>query len=313
MTHYKNHSIEIQDTADASATIIGSITQADLPIDSEVLREETGGSVYPDQLSVVSQKPRVTFTTYDLPKVIDAFGLVGRLMTEDTGKVGFQLYQSQYSDGGTIVSGANHRGLQFPYSFGRINTISVSHRQDATVESEVVAIYDKSSDPIVIQASQALPTLPTSPGRWTLYSLDVGRQSIGCKTQLDIDFGFSVDAYGCDDDIWDTHMDVSQISPTVTITSLDPTNFSDSKVALEGLKGTHANSKIVLKKRTPSQATYIDDATAEHIEITFAGVILATSAHSASGNAKGQSTFRIDVDYDGTNAPFVFDTAYPIV
>lgn len=313
MTHYKNHSIEIQDSADVSAVIVGSLSQVDLPIDSEVIKDETGGKSYPDQVSIVSQKPRMSFNTFDLPKVITAFGLAGRLLTKDTGKVGIGAYQAQYSNGGTVVSGANHRRLSFALSHARINRLSVSHRQNAQAECEAVALYDATNDPVVIEVSKSLPTLPASPGRWTLSAIDVGGNSISCNTQVDIDFGINVDSYGCDDDIWDTHLDVTQVHPTVTITSLDPTNFSDSKVILEGLIGTHANSKIVLRERTPSQATYKADGNSTHIEITFAGVIHATSAHSASGNSKAQASFKIEVDYDGTNAPFLFDTAYNIV
>lgn len=313
MTHYKNHSIEIQDSTDLSAVIVGSLSQVDLPIDSEVIKDETGGKSYPDQISIVSQKPRLTFSTFDVTKAITAFGLGGRLLTDGTGKVGIGMYQAQYSNGGSVVAGANHRRLAFALSHARINRLSVSHRQNAQAECEAVAIYDGTNDPVVIEVSQSLPTLPASSGRWTIASIDVGGNSISCNTQVDIDFGISVDSYGCDDDIWDTHLDVTQVHPTVTITSLNTQNFSDSNVILEGLIGTHANSKIVLKERTASQATYKADNNSTHIEITFAGVIHATSAHSASGNSKAQASFKIDVDYDGTNAPFVFDTAYNIV
>jgi hypothetical protein len=308
MGHYKNHSITIQDTADSSAVVIGSLTQVSTPIDHEVIKDETGGKAYPDQISIVSQKPRVAFTSFDLPKIITAFGLNGRLLTAASPKLGFALHQAFYNDGGVIASGSNHRRLTLPKSFSRVNRISVSHRQNATAECEAVAIYDGTNDPIVIEGTVAVPTLPASAGRWTLSDMEVDDISIGCKTQLDIDFGFNVDAYGCDDEIWDSHLDVTQIHPMITITSLDPTNFADAKVLLEGLVGAHADSKLILRKRTSKQASYVADATEEHISITFSGVILATDAHNASGNSKASSTFRIEVDYDGTNAPFVFDT-----
>lgn len=311
MSHYTNHSIVVQDDADASATVIGSLTSVSAPIDQEVLKEETAGQVYPEQISVVSQKPRATFNSFDLPKVIDAFGLLGRKVVEGTGKPGFAITQAKY-DNGALVSGSNHRRLKFPLSHSRINRLSVSHRQDAQVECETVAIYDGSNDPVVIEGSQALPSLPSSPGRWTIGAVQVGGQAITCKIQLDIDFGFSVDAFGCDDEHWDSHFHVNQAAPQISITSLDPENFSDSKVILEGLVGTHANTKIVLKKRTASQASYVADATAEHIEITLAGVILVTDAHNASGNQKAQSTYQVEAAWDGSNAPLLFDTAYAI-
>lgn len=306
MAHYKNHSIVVQDNADSASVIIGSLTQVSTPIDSEVLKEETGGKAYPDQISVVSQKPRCSFTTFDLPKVITAFGLNGRYVIDGVAKPGFAITQAQYGNGGVVVSGTNHRRLRFARSYNRINRISVSHRQDAQAECESVAVWDSTNDPVVIEASQALPTLPASPGRWTIHALSVGGIDILCNTQVDIDFGISVDAFGCDDEIYDTHVDVTQIAPMVTITSLDPTNFADAKVLLEGLIGTQANSSLILRERVAHQAAYKANDASTHIKIDFAGVLLATDAHNASGNSKAQSTFRMEVAYDGTNAPFVF-------
>lgn len=311
MAHYANHSISTQDDADSAATIIGSLTQVSAPIDQEVVKDETAGSAYVDQISIVSQKPRCTFSTFDLPKVITKLGFGGFAAVEGVGKPGFALYQAQYANG-ALVSGSNHRRLRFAKSHTRINRFSVSHRQDAQAECESVATYDGSNDPIIIEGSQALPTLPGTPGRWTLSSFEIGGNTISCNIQIDIDFGFSVDAFGCDDDIWDTHFHINKIMPMINITSLDPTNFSDSNVILEGLVGTQANSKIVLRKRTPHQATYIDDATDEHISIEFAGVILPTEAHNASGNQKAQSSFQVEIAYDGINNPFVFDTTHAI-
>lgn len=314
MAHYTNHSISIQDSADASATIVGSLTSVSAPIDNEVLKEETAGSAFVDQISVVSQKPRIAFNSFDLPKLISKLAVsnfTGFVATEDVGKPGIALYQALYSDH-QLASGSTHRRLRFAKSHTRVNRISVAHRQDAQIECESVAIYDGSNDPVLIEGSQALPTLPASPGRWTIGSVNIGGNAISCNIQLDFDFGVSVDAFGCDDDIWDTEFHVQQTAPTVTITSLDPTNFSDSKVILEGLVGTQANTIIVLKKRTPHHASYVDDATEEHIRINFAGVILASDAHNASGNSKAQSNFQVEVAYDGTNNPFVFDTTHAI-
>jgi hypothetical protein len=311
MTHYANHSISIQDDADSDASIVGSLTQVGAPIENEVLKDQTGGRVYPEQITIASQKPRMTFNTFDLPKVIDGLGLIGRLLQDGSGKPGIALYQAKYGNG-SLASGSVHRRLRFPRSHARINRISVSHRQDAQAECEAVALWDATNDPVMIEGSQALPTLPSSPGRWTIGSLTVGSEVIGCKIQVDIDFGIQVDPFSCDSSVWDDHFHINQIAPMITITSLDPENFSDSAVILEGLIGTQANSRLVLRKRTASQASFVADATAEHISINFAGVIMATDAHNASGNQKAQSTFRIETAWDGTNAPFVFDTTYAI-
>lgn len=311
MTHYANHSIVVQDTADSAAVVIGSVTQVNVPVDNEILKDQTGGTAYVEQVSVVGQKPKATFNSYDLPKVINAFGLTGRLLTEGASKPGFAIYQAKYGNGG-VVSGSNHRRLRFPLSHNRINRISVSHRQDAQCECESVALWDGTNNPLLIEGTQALPSLPASSGRWTINSVVVESIEIACNIQVDIDFGISVDPFGCDSDVWDTHFHVNQIAPMVNITSLDPENFAALKVPLAGLVGTQVNSKILLRKRTPNKGTFVADATEEHISINFAGIILPIDVHSASGNQKAQSTFRIEAIWDGTNAPFVFDTTAAI-
>lgn len=308
MTHYANHSISIQDTADSSATIVGSLTQVGAPIENEVLKEQTGGRYYPEQITVASQKPRMTFNSFDLPKLIDGLGLTGRLLQDGVSKPGIALYQAKY-DNGVLASGSVHRRLRFARSHTRINRISISHRQDAQVEVESVALWDGTNDPTQIEISQALPTLPSTPGRWTIGNLVVGGVSIGCKIQIDIDLGIQVDAFACDSSVWDDHFHINQIAPTITVTTLDPTNFASAAVILKGLIGTQANSSLYLRKRTASQASFVANATAEHIKINFAGVILPNDVHNASANQKAQASFKIETAWDGTNAPLVFTTA----
>lgn len=311
MTHYTNHSVVVQDTADSAAVVIGSLTQVSAPIDTEVLKDQTGGRFYPEQITIASVKPRLTFNTYDLPKAIDGFGLTGRLLQDAVSKPGIALIQQKHNNG-SVASGSVHRRLRMPRSHARINRLTVSHRQDAQAECEAVALWDGTNDPLEIEGSQALPTLPASQGRWTLHSVVVESATIECNIQVDIDFGIQIDAFGCDSDLFDTHLHLNQIAPMINITSLDPENFADAKAKLTGLVGTQVNSKIVLRKRTPSQASFVADATAEHISINFAGVIVPVDVHNASANQKAQSTFRIETAWDGTNAPLVFDTTYAI-
>ena len=312
MTHYTNHSVSIQDTTDVSAVIVGSLTSASAPIEQEVQSNATAGRFYPEQISVVSQKPKIGFSSYDLPKVIDALGVTGRLLTEAVGtKPGIALYQAKYNDS-VISAGATHRRLQFPKSFAMIRRITCSHRQDAVIEAEALAIFDATNNPVVIGVSQALPTLPGSPGRWTLDAVVIGGFTIDCNIQVDIDFGVTAPSFGCDSDIWDTHLNVDEIKPMISITSLDPESFAAAKVPLIGKAGAHADCKITFRKRLESQAGYVASATAEHISITADGVMLVEDAHNATGNQRAQTMLKMHCRFDDTNAPLLFDTTYAL-
>lgn len=309
MTHYKNHTIEVQDTGDVSPVIIGSITDASAPIEQDIQSDSTAGTYYPQQIQVVNQKPVFRFTTLDIPKVVTAFGLIGRDVTSAAGKIGVCMYQALYNNS-AISAGSTHRRLVFDNSYNMIRRISVSHRQDAQAECESMAIWDKTNNPVVIGENVALPTLPVSPGRWTIASVAIGSKTITCNVQVDIDFGITAEMFGCDSDIWDTHLNLDDIKPRINITSLDPSNFGASQVPLIGLAGTHANTVIKLRKRiTTGLASFVTDATAEHITITAAGILQVTEAMNASGNKQGQTSLELHCTYDGTNAPLVFDTA----
>jgi len=312
MTHYKNHTIEVQDAADSAAVIIGSLLDASVPIEQDVQSDSVAGTFYPQQIQVVNQKPAFRFNTLDIPKVVTAFGVTGRTVVSDTGKIGVAMYQAQYANS-SLVAGSSHRRLIFNESYSMISRISVSHRQDARAECSSMAIWDGTNNPVVIGTAVALPTLPASAGRWTTGAVSIGGVDITCNIQLDIDFGISTDLFGCDSDIWDTHLNLDDIKPKISITSLDPLNFGDSTVPLIGLAGTHANTTIYLRKRTTSGlASFVADATAEHIKITAAGILLVNEAMSASGNKQGQAQLQMTCSYDGTNTPLVFDTASAI-
>lgn len=312
MSHYTNYCIHVQDTADSAAIVIGSLISAGAPIENDVQTNAVGGKIYPEQITIASVKPRITASTYDLPKVVDAFGVVGRMIAQAESKPGVALVQAKYNDS-ALASGSAHRRLRFAKSYNMINRISVSHRQDATVEFTSMALFDTTNLPVVAEESIALPTLPVSSGRWTIASVSVGGVSLLCNVQVDIDFGNSSDVFGCDSDIYDTHVNVNEIVPKISITSLDPTGFKTSGgVPLIGLVGTHANTKIVLRKRLASQAGFVADATAEHISITAAGVLLASNPFEGQGNQRAQASYLMTCAFDNTNSPIVLDTTYAI-
>lgn len=308
MSHYTNHSIEIQDSADSTATILGSLSQISTPIDSDVQYSETAGTYYPEQVSVAALMPKFSATTFDLPTMIDYLGVPGLMVEEDVGKVGVAIYQAKYTDG-AVVAGSNHRRLTFSKSYVMPRRISVSHRSDASLDFEGMAIYDGTNDPIQIETSQALPTLPSTNGRWTIYSVTVGSIAIGCNVQLDIDFGITATAFGCDSDTYDTHLNIDSLQPKISITSLDPESFAAAKVPLLGLAGTHANTSIKLRKRNNGTAGFVANGTAQHIELTANGILLVNDAHNGSGNQRAQTTLEMHCTWDGTNSPFIWDTA----
>jgi archaellum component FlaF (FlaF/FlaG flagellin family) len=72
---------------------------------------------------------------------------------------------------------------------------------------------------------------------------------------------------------------------------------------------THANTFFKIRKRKPKVAEFVADATAEHVKITCDGVIVPTTAFDASNNDNGSTTLEATGTFDGTNLPFVVNSA----
>ncbi|MEM7558571.1 MAG: hypothetical protein AAF394_05570 [Planctomycetota bacterium] len=319
--HYQNHSIEIQDDADASAVILGSLGSCSAPIDNNWDQSSTSGTAYSEDVSLVGQSIKLSGDTFDLPKAFTHIGLTGRRLAEAVGppaKVGLALYQARYLDS-QLQAGSVHRRLRYALSYLRMGRISVSHQQSASVDFEAMAIYDGTNKPIIPETGVALPTLPGNPGRWTLGKVVIsdGTESvtINCKTQLDIDFGVSAPTFGCESEPWDQGLNVSAIQPSINMTTFEIDKFQDvaNQLQLAGLLNTNANSAYYLRKRLPGRAGFVPDATAEHIRLDISGSSAITNAHSGGPNQPATMGLQTVCASDGVNAPIVLTPNVPIV
>lgn len=307
MTIYTGHSLLIHpDTA--SAVLLGGLTQVDAEVGTEVNSEEVAGSPYSQNTTIRAIKPKIMASTRDIVKAITACGLVG-LTIKGATNPGLEVWQALIENG-VVKSGSFHKKIRMPEGRLMIRKISVSHQDDAQADLEAVALYDGTNLPFIPSASNlALPGTPADPARYTLHSVSFGGVSIPCVQSLDVDFGLTLDQFGCDSDVWDTHLLLSKIQPVITINTLRPGQFLTSGgVPLFGLVGTHANTVIKLRKRATGASPFVADATAEHISITTAGLLSIDKAFAASGNKRGDISYRITSRFDGTNVPLVFST-----
>jgi hypothetical protein len=302
------HSVNVHPDG-ASAVLIGGITQMDADTGTDIMSEETAGSPYAQNATVMSQKPRLTFTSRDLKKVIDTFGFIGLPIFGATNP-GVELWTA-FIENGMIKTGSFHKKIRIPTGRAVIRRISCNHQEDAAVECEMMAIWDGLNAPFIPStANQALPGVPSDPGRYTLHSLNVGGVAITNLQNIDIDFGMSLMAMGGDSNIWDTQMLIEKLLPIITFRTGDATRFvTTGGVPLGGLVGTHANTTIKLRKRASGATAFVPDATAEHIVITTAGQLIVEKPFAGTQFKRGESSYRITTRFDGTNVPLVFNTA----
>jgi hypothetical protein len=312
MTIFVGHSVNIHPDGAGSAVLLGGITQMSEDIQTEINSEEVAGSPYALNTTIKSQKPSMKFSTRDIKKAIDTFGLLGLTIAGATNP-GLEMWKA-FIEAGVTKSGSFHKKTRMPAGRAVIRKLMINHQDDAQADCEAMSTYDGTNLPFIPSAAnQALPGTPADPARHTLYNVTFGGVAIPGVTSIDIDFGLTIDMISADSDIYDTYLLLSKIQPTLTIKTLRPGLFlTSSGVPLSGLAGTHANTKIQLRKRATGTTPFVADATTEHISITTAGILTIETAFNSSAFKRGEITYKITSRFDGTNTPLVFNTATAI-
>lgn len=322
MTIHVAYGIQIHTVAMGvgTAKMLSAIANQQVQTGTNAVNEVDAGSPYPQHVAINAQKPVATATTKDLRLALDTLGVEGLAITADGTHAGLDFWQILLdSETGRAASGSVHRRLNIHRGFAHPARLTCEHQGDATLDVQALAIYDPDAataaagEPIIPYAAVAAPTGLAGDERYTLHSVTVGGIAVDCNLRVEIDFGFQIQSEGCNSDIWDSSMIVQAIQPTITISGKNVGKFAASgAIPLVGAGGTHANTKIVLRRRLQTSAGFVADATAEHLLITTNGLAYWDTVHSASGNQRVENVLRITSTHDGTNTPLVADTAYAI-
>jgi hypothetical protein len=295
------------------ATTLGGIRSRALRTASEIRQMATSGEVYARFGALYAQKPAAEFSTLDLKNGLAACGITGTAMTSAAPLI---LYGQKQLEGGSRMSGSNHRlwtmneGILIP------RRIVVEHQGDAAIDYEALITYDGTNDPIVITDLAALPAAPLDDYRYTLgkFSLTddaAASYSFTEKLRLELDFGISAETHGADSDLWDTNARIVEVMPSLTISGKDLEWFKSTMVPLVGRTVRHNGTEIILQRRQNRQ-TFYSNVQAQHLKLTIAGQAVIEQVASASGNGVDETSLRIPLQFDGTNAPVVItaDSTY---
>ena len=294
-----------------SATLIGGVTNQSMPIDTEQNAEATAGSYFAHHGEITRVQPRGLFSSYQVADVIDLLGLTGACLAGGESP-GFEMWELALDACGKQKVGAtDHRKLVIPNGLVVARSISASHRQPATIACEVMSIYDGTNDPLIITESQPAPTGLSDSFRYTMGPVTIGGQAIEGNLSVEIDLGNGAATDGGDSEPFDTHIQIPQVIPTITISTRDVKKFAESVVPLRGLHGTHANTSIILRRRVNGTASFSDAA--DSIEITADVMCNFDDVFNAQAASRGQASLRLTALHDGTNSPLVFDTSYDLV
>lgn len=307
---YSIYGVHFDKTADVK---IGGITQSNLNLGAELANETASGMVNPEVAAIRRIAPRFTATSYSVAALLDELGNYGAAVSSTSDVTAMILYAYKHAQGSTRSASADHRVFTMAQGMVVPRQLQCQHGQDATLSMEGFATFDGSNAPIAVAAGSIVSGFEDSE-RFGLGPVTIGSQALnaaltGVLTGMTIDFGITEVFDGGGGDIYNTHVSILTAVPVITFQASNIAWFDGSVVPITGLKGTHANSTLYLRKRDLTAAgAYVSDVTEEHISITVAGVLdIQNVIDGAPGQAAGL-TARMTLEHDGTNAPLVIDT-----
>lgn len=287
--------------------IIGGISRQSVKQGTETRSEVVSGELYSRYTSMTGYSPVYEFDTFSLKQIIDAIGMI----TDISGiSGGVELYAQLTTPVGR-ASGATHQKYVAVNGVILPTSITCEAGGDAKITVTSLAIGDATNAPHVITNSVALPTPVTDTERFALGTFAIGGVTIGNIQSLNIDFGVDAQTERFAGSLWPTEAWARAIKPVITLTGTNMTDLGSSAITQYGLAATHANTTIYLRKRE-IHGSFVSDITAEHIKITAAGMATIDDAMESAGDSLATIGLKLECEYDGTNAPLIFDTASAI-
>jgi hypothetical protein len=288
------------------STWIGGISQQTATNEANVQSTPVAGSAYPLQLNINSIKDSFSFQTFNVAAALTALGSLGADLNTNAA----ELFEIQWTDAGQIAAGTAHRKMVFAQGRAVPRRLTCRNGEDASLEIMIMGISpDGATNPLVITEGVALPA-PLDDARHTLHSGTFATIGLGCLENVDIDFGIAIESKNCSSDIFDSRIEISSIVPKISVTTLkaDLIGNGVSQIPNIGRSGTHINSNFKFRKRTPRVASFVPNATEEHILITVDGTAVPSTMFQSSNNDDGTAVIEITSRFDGTNVPLVIDT-----
>jgi len=309
MARYQLQAAQIHttDLNAGSALNIGGITSGEVATKTETTNDESG-AVYDQLRAISSQMPEIEFKTKSLATWLTYIGLAGYSISSDGSHPGIRLFGSQLTDAKAAPAANAHARYTVGKGLVILGEINAKQGEDATLSIMVHALTDGTNAPLA--GAYTSITLPSSllSQIFTLGVCEIANQSLGELQSVSIDFGIKLtDKTPAAGAVWPDSLAVRRIQPVVTFTGFDPTILDDAKIPLAGVQGTHANTRIQLRKRSP-YGQFVASATEEHIMITVGGIATATQAFSGSGSEESTTVLRVEGVHDGTNVPVLIDT-----
>lgn len=298
------------DQIELDAVAMGGLVRGSARAGITILREGSSGDPHVRHQAISERKPVATWESYHLKTWLSQLGLSG--LEIDSLTSGLKLYLKKIEHGGTRASGANH--LKYTITSGIIlpRRLTVRHRQPGSISYDALVTYDGTNAVIQKAESASLPGSLTDSERYTLGPIALAGSTFDGIKDLEVDFGLQEITEGADSSVDDTEAAIADIKPEITIRGINPKWFGASYVPIDGLALGHATTSVYLRQYQEGGLIWANNQP-KHIKLTIAGLAYLENAFDAQHNRPAETSLRIPLEYDGTNAEivFTFDTTIP--
>ena len=293
--------------------VIAGITNLNTSLNPEVKSDPGPGSPFPQFAVILSQKPKLMFSSQAVAAALGVTGATGAVIDATNNLFAFF---AQLGSNGLPAAGNVHRSYTFNRGLLVPRRLNVQSRQFATLDMEALTYSsDGAAHPMVLADNAVLPAVALDNVHHTIGKVVLGSGTsitADCINNISIDFGSRAETVACGSALYDQHLQQPAIQPVITLRGINASVFAASGgVPPVGLALTHAGSTIFLRKYASSGIGFVADATAEHIAMTFDGVAVVTE-HTGQGTQRAEVSIQITTKWDGTNAPITIDTAADI-
>ena len=286
-----------------SSTEIGGIIDFSLASSVGAQLRGAGGSLVPTHTSVMRADPVLSFTTLDIKAMLDITGLQASVSSGDV-EAYFRpkLVGGEFSVSADYVKMTIHDSIIIPRALS-----APGNDQPAIIRYDVFAIDDESSGAITIISNSAAPAGPgLNPQEYVMGPVDVNTTEIQPQS-WSLDLGLDVQALRHAGNIFPLWAGVMARNPVFSLQTLDL-----SKLALATPDGVPVTASTWYLRKKIDGAGNEADAAIEHIKITTTDGILIPGDASASQGGLATLELRHLVEFDGSNAILVLNTAVAI-
>ncbi|HEV3006157.1 MAG TPA: hypothetical protein VGX78_16935, partial [Pirellulales bacterium] len=185
----------------------------------------TGTSAgYPEPLfyGVKGQKPRVRFNTPQLATLlaeVNSGGGAPYVKDESASNTDLWYADSTNLGGRTAAASLLHQRFRMTKGCLYWSRISARHQEDATIDAEIMPIYDGTNPPLQAAGTLALVGTPIGNERFTLGPLKIGSTLLGGLIEATLSSGVKANEEGSDGDIYLTWTGLDTAAPVLEVTA----------------------------------------------------------------------------------------------